>query len=375
MGTYYVSKYKIEDLRRKCNRIANKGANITFEILDRDINLCVGTILGVPQYVKCDQIEVQGSYKINGWDFVGVIEHSSPVNIIRVADERFYNRIPERYYTAPRECEHCFIKRDRNDTFLVYNEDNDEFKQVGRTCLKLYTGGLDAEVCAAYIQFLTELTENNVEENDNGAISDFEKQHLVMMMDDIKKKAITYVKDHGYVPGKTGEKFNEALSEEKINDCDPNLIHEMDNWINDLYDSSSWISNIKGVWGKDEYEYRDASLLTSAISAFLKNKMIKDANRSNESNTYAGNVGDEVTLTIQNVSVAYEKTVYFGKNSNSYPVYKIIDEDGKIYLWGCTNDNIKPKAGDVLKGKIKALKPENNRGEKITELTRCKILN
>lgn len=54
-------------------------------------------------------------------------------------------------------CEHCGSNRRRKDTYIVRNTVTGEFKQVGRSCLKDFTGGLDASAVAQYISFFDEL--------------------------------------------------------------------------------------------------------------------------------------------------------------------------------------------------------------------------
>ena len=40
--------------------------------------------------------------------------------------------------------------RSRNKTVVIYNTQTKQFKQVGTTCLREYTGGIDAEAIAAF---------------------------------------------------------------------------------------------------------------------------------------------------------------------------------------------------------------------------------
>lgn len=91
------------------------------------------------QYFTTDmtEVEVLGiAPKINGWTFAGTIEHQGGVNIIRkVVDEE----VPETYRSAAKTCEHCNKIRSRNETYIVLNESG-EFKRVGKSCLKDYTG-------------------------------------------------------------------------------------------------------------------------------------------------------------------------------------------------------------------------------------------
>ena len=51
-------------------------------------------------------------------------------------------------------CEHCQTNRDRRNSYIVFNESTQEFKQVGKSCLRDYTNGLSAEMVALHESFL-----------------------------------------------------------------------------------------------------------------------------------------------------------------------------------------------------------------------------
>lgn len=381
MSRYIIPNYKLDDLEKKISKIRNKGADIVFDIINNNVQMPISSESDIT--IACSEVEVSGEYKINGWSFVGTIEHASPENIIRLADTSFEDRIPERYRTADRECEHCHIRRDRKDTYLVYNEETDEFKQVGRTCLQGYTRGLNAETCAEMVSVFRELARIN---------SDVENENLDIDLDDYrirsytsypmkiaKKKAYKYVEEKGYTSGETGRNFDLALHKDRdMREASDSEINEVENWLKGIRESG-WQRNALAAWTKDNYESRDASLITSAVSFYLRDKQKNQARMYNRAERgigleFAGDVGDKVTLTISDIKVAYERSgVIAGNNYYSYPVYRIIGTDNNIYLWGCTNEDIELKSGDILKGTVKRQIVRPN-GEKQTEITRCKII-
>ena len=150
MAKYLIPTSEIENLTKKINSIKNKGADIVFEVgneVVREYTPEHGPKMGI----KCLEVEIEGEYKINDWTFVGTIEHGSSGNIIRSFDTSLEGKIPSKYRTIGQECEHCHKIRDRKDTYLVYNDKTNEFKQVGKTCLMGYTNGLSAEFCARLV--------------------------------------------------------------------------------------------------------------------------------------------------------------------------------------------------------------------------------
>src|SRR2546423_1829001 len=76
---------------------------------------------------------------VNGWCFIATIQHMLNGNIIRSVP----NTVQEGELIAYREveanCDHCKQYRRRNDTYLL-KSNTGEIKQVGKTCLKDFTG-------------------------------------------------------------------------------------------------------------------------------------------------------------------------------------------------------------------------------------------
>lgn len=75
--------------------------------------------------------------KIEGWEFVAKLEITDSGCIIYNIKPEI--EIPEKYREEAGYCDHCKSARYRKDTFLLINEDG-EFKQVGRQCLKDFLG-------------------------------------------------------------------------------------------------------------------------------------------------------------------------------------------------------------------------------------------
>jgi superfamily I DNA/RNA helicase len=69
--------------------------------------------------------------RISGWEEIGVIHNVKDEQKI----EQFgTDSIPERYLNDPENCENCNIRRKRNETFILRNEEG-SYKQVGSKCL------------------------------------------------------------------------------------------------------------------------------------------------------------------------------------------------------------------------------------------------
>lgn len=157
---YNIPVENIEELRKAATRIqkkANKhGCKVVFEEVDEFFKTET-TEDGNEITRKYIVVEAEGEAKAEGWVFAGTIEHTGFGNILRsVSDE---HKIPERYRDAEPYCEHCNTKRARKDTYVVFNEETGEFKQLGKSCLKEYTNGLSLNMVAMVLQWLKEVEE------------------------------------------------------------------------------------------------------------------------------------------------------------------------------------------------------------------------
>jgi hypothetical protein len=97
-----------------------------------------------------------------GWEFIGKIESKSEglaegmYLLQMVPGETAPRRFRHRENVDPTACDHCQTNRRRNETFLVRHEGGD-VKQVGRTCIKDFTGHRNPAAIAAYLQYIDEI--------------------------------------------------------------------------------------------------------------------------------------------------------------------------------------------------------------------------
>jgi hypothetical protein len=91
-----------------------------------------------------------------GFELLATIEHTAGGNIIRQVptdlDERGFHTVQaeiDAYRDADANCDHCNVRRKRNDTFLVYEGTTGTVRQIGRTCLQDFLGGKDPHAMVA----------------------------------------------------------------------------------------------------------------------------------------------------------------------------------------------------------------------------------
>lgn len=339
----------------------------------------------------CNIYEIVGKklYQINGWTFVGVLEHKDSGNIIRkIIDVD----VPIYYETAPNECEHCYTVRNRIDTYLVMGPEG-EFKQVGKSCLKAYTG-LDPAVCFMAMNLENEIAKFEIDEEEVavGGYNSFGTYRGYNAYI-VKKIAYADIVKRGYRKITEENMSGEMIPSSKdfvidsYATIDPEVatddeIKEVDNWVANLDTKySDYFRNAKVAYEAEYYEPRDLTLVISLISCFFKDKLkqaekaAKDQARQQSADGsqiagYLGRVGDKVEFDVQNDFIIFMNEPYVYGGSYSY-THKIIDSQGHVILWTTSQD--KPfEIGTVISATIKSCK--EFRGELQTTVTRGKII-
>lgn len=97
---------------------------------------------------------------LQGWEFVAVLspletEEHETLNLIRTLPG---HTCPEHYRGLIGHCDHCNMRRKRNETFVVRSTENAEYKCVGRQCLKDFLGyNADPHVLAGIAETMAQL--------------------------------------------------------------------------------------------------------------------------------------------------------------------------------------------------------------------------
>lgn len=90
--------------------------------------------------------------KLGDWRLVGVLDHSHEAGIVTRALPG--EKVPETFRAVEKACDHCHKRRNRTDTFVVASEETGQFKQVGRDCMKDFTGHQSPEQVIRYMEML-----------------------------------------------------------------------------------------------------------------------------------------------------------------------------------------------------------------------------
>lgn len=377
---------KVEQLEKILNRAIKKGGAISCvkgpevicdgELHIEDPSTHVVTIEKIK--VRCIEVDVNGVYKINGWEFVGTIEHTPNGNIIRLANSEFEGKVPERYNHTACVCEHCQTLRNRKDTYLIYNSETGEFKQVGRNCLMEYTQGLDAEICAGIMSSLDKF----VTLGDYGCDEDefigtgWSSSCYCVDSSTVKDYALALIREFGYHKRDsniaTVDDLYELLFEmprsDRLKDFrkkdiihDDPILDEITKYAESITDTFGYMYNAKIAWLNEYCEYRDFSLIASFIQVYFREQELKKQREADPSE-YVGEIGQRILIKVADFKVISYNDMFYTA------LLLIKDEQGNAYIWS-TGTSF--EVGQTIKATVKA--HEEYRGVKQTIITRGRI--
>lgn len=98
--------------------------------------------------------------RVAGFEFVATIEPVGESNLLRSVPtaELAGDELSAYRDCDPTRCEHCNVRRGRKMTYVVREIETGNLRQVGRSCLGQYLGGISPEHVAEYAKRLAEIS-------------------------------------------------------------------------------------------------------------------------------------------------------------------------------------------------------------------------
>ena len=361
---------------------------------------------GSPVYEEAPQkffkVFVDAEFQINGWECIATVDNlDNGKNVITTFGK---HEVPSRFYTLGCKCEHCNTNRERKNLYIVHNEETDEYKQIGKSCLKDFTRGMNASFIAWIQSQWMEL-----EDYETYCGTHYEKYFtmekiLLVMAETIRK--FGYVKKYDsegdYNPNNTVEKASkfyaylygstsfwtdqmrkEVRKEMDTVDFNPEAEQNktyMENaiaWIKKQDDeNSNWIHNLKSLVSMDYTKAKHFSILCSLFPCYDKNlereaKKAEEQKRREEDGKKSEWQG-EIKQRLKDIQIESFRCITSGENNfgGMWYLYEFIDTDGNIYKWfasrAITLDDVVKLTGTVKSH-------DEYKDIKSTMLTRCKV--
>lgn len=383
---------KIARIRRKAERAKVDFSYKRLEPIQKETDLPGITVECVPVTVKC-------KIHYENWIVIAVLDHHEVGNVIHLVEGEWKPSaelaLPSRFRTAKPFCEHCNTMRSRNKTVVIYNTQTKQFKQVGTTCLREYTGGIDAEAIAAFEEAIKS-PEEFLGVSGSSKFFIETKDYLSAVVATMslygfmsKKKAaeineeVRYNKNAKRVEATCTKAVHLMTNNEKPNEMSNkwhNIYKSKDTeafvedaleWIKSYNEPNDFMENLRVICSGSHIKVSDVGFAACLMDLYKRHleyeKTRKQKEKDNEMYRYYGEVGEKVTLNGKLACV----TSYSTQFGVMY-IYKMI-YDSAIFVWKTSKYlGIDDSGAEVnLVGTIK--EHSEFRGVKQNMLVRCKV--
>lgn len=365
MPTYHIEDGKMETFYTRMESIRKKLRKTGDNCTCREVGIEYKELEDGNTY-KFHIMEVEGVVAFEGWHFVAKIEHLNKGNLVKTVSEM---EIPERYWHTEGYCDHCKTDRPRKTTYLF--EKDGVFYQLGKSCVSLYTEGLDIRRVNYISDFIESLDE---EERDYECGSRGEGFTPYFEVKEVLCHALNAVSKFGYAkkydemgsfnPNSTFMRVLDSMAhskwevEEYANEAD-----KLIEWAKSFDGVGAYRNNLKVIVEEGYLTEKDLPLLVSAVPSFRR----EEESKVEVNNEFIGKVGDKVSIELQEVSLAYVMDTMFG---NCY-VYKAKDTSNHVLITRTSRGNFDVNKCKRWVGTIKEL--SEYKGVKQTVLTRVKF--
>ena len=381
---YKIPEENLELLQKKIKLINNKSmklvnSSIILTLISEEF--VQNTI--TKEWNKLIVVEITGTAAhYNGWEFIAVLNHNyENGNIIRSAGQE----VPREYRDTPIKCDHCGINRFRKDTYLVKNTESQEYKQVGSSCLKDFFNGRDPHMIAKYAELLFNMDEtigNYTTPSQPKKYIDI-KEFLNVVNQLIKKygfmsstKANEIAEKTGVKPMTTAQeaydniygvhyKDKEIIYPTKENE---EIVTEALQWIKNQPSTNDYMHNLITICSNDFIDYCGIGIITSLIPTYYKSTKEKVEKQEKKVGEFIGIPNEKIEI-----KVILTKMFSYDTQYGTMYIYKFTDENGNILVWKTNPKGFEETKEYKIIGTIK--EHEEYKGEKQTQLTRCKVEN
>lgn len=380
--TFTVYAELAPEVSRKLDRLAKKAAGygVPFsyamgeehpqKVSVSDVDPVTNTIHKIASYPVAAvdfEVECDGLIRANGWTVLAKVEHSDKGNIVTTFGGC---KAEPGWYTVAPNCDHCRTNRFRAVTFFCRHEDG-SIRQVGRTCLKDYTGISPAT--AAMWAEVHDLLANGMD----CTREQWEARRPAPMYDvlSILAHACDVIREYGYrksdEPGSTrGRVMGRVTSDERPSAEGLERAELVNSWLVSLdRDEASDLELDCIPLALSGYAKRNhvgrLAYMPLAYERYLERKARREAREAaGVQSEYVGTVGQRITLKAATVALLSSWDGYYGTTW----LYKFVDEGGNVFIWFASRP-CTAEAGAVIKATVK---DHNERdGVKQTIVTRC----
>jgi hypothetical protein len=403
-----ILSYRVPALRaqlKTMNRKAGKlgKSPLTLEVGERIIRKFKRTnALGIEYDVEREytQVTVTGERPVlSGWSLAGVKDVMG--NGEMLLSEVPGVEVPARFKSPAWNCEHCNTNRRRKQLVIVRNVETGEFKQVGKTCLSDFLGGMDVKGYLAYYAMILSVESGDVDPDEPGFWSG---PRGATSYDPVRFLSVTsaVVRKFGWVSvGKARESFGELCPTVNLTcqyildrtDDAAELRREVGEpteqdevraksaleWArgHDPEQTSGYLYNLGVAARQDCIVDKTVGIMASAISAFQRaqdreaeRKAKAEADAGKPPKVHVGTVGKREVF-----SVTVKAVRHFESDWGVRSLVRMEDESGNILVWWTGEAPEWAEEGNAatVKGTVK--KHDDYKGTPQTTVSRVALVN
>ena len=178
-NTGEVLSYKLPALRAQVEKMNRKAVKLGMALLtllvgERTVRTFHRTnAAGIEQTFEREYVKVTVTGErpvLSGW-ILAAVKTVMP-NGEMLLGEVPGVELPDRFKSPAWNCEHCNMNRRRKELVIVKNLESGEYKQVGKTCLKDFLGGMDVKGYLEYYSMIVEVLSGDVDPDEPGYCSE-----------------------------------------------------------------------------------------------------------------------------------------------------------------------------------------------------------
>lgn len=373
-STKEIFTNKVDKLNKKCEKFG--FSKITYT----NVGECV---VKVDDYetmstvkVECYKMIVEGETPvIEGWKFIGTIEHIDGYNIIKTFTKDDTTQFDREPY-----CDHCKTKKIKKNSVIIKNEETNEIMQIGKGCLKDFFNKELSSMLDTWNKFFASFDEIDEDSfygssNKNDYV---ENVHRVLKASvAIVRKMGEYVKSDSYSgeQGTVGIVRDFLLTDSKksrdeivvVTDEDYTKADVILNWLkNELEPNNEYTSNLKKLAEIGYVKYNNIGIVASAVVAYDR-ELLKRKEKVEIKSEYVAVVGDKIELNVTFISSHTFDTAYGWST-----ILTFVDNDNRLLKWFTQSEcNFEKGENLTLKGTVK--KHNEYKDVKETIVTRCSL--
>lgn len=330
-------------------------------------------------------LSIEGaSPKLNGWSFLGTIEHTEHGNLLRVVKDI---ELDESYRTQIKQCDHCQQDRTRKDTYLVIHDDG-SIKQLGKTCLKDYCGHVTPEYLAQLASFIKTLEDCDEDEISSWGSSRTVREvnpltflrwccEAVVEFGGFSPRSAPGVSTAGHAwhqifppPPIKGQAQHVKLYRTKQGEELCNKVVEMiESWDGQEH-LDQFHHNILLTWKMETIEYKHTGILAAATYVYKKELVKHLEKQSQLESKHVGEVGTRTEFVVHLYKQINVETAW-----GTMTITIMKDLDGNILVWkGKGFYSCDAEVGDKIKVKATVKKHDVYKGVNQTLVNRCSLV-